>query len=322
VTDTQAAETAWLTTPEAARLIGAGTSTVVKRIVKGDLPAERDEHDHYRIRRADVLALWEVPEAPPAVDPPPLGAVLLRELAARGGEFSDPSGRAAAMITDAVEQRHGYNRQSISTTYRTLDTQGLIEREVDGKRTKRIALTPAGRAWLQANPVEPDDEPTPEPSLELGQPEESPDPPADALVRVAATITGEASPVAPRRTNGYGPQLPAVERPTAVEPDAIAHALLRQAVRVLNDSDVITLSAERDSLRVHNQSLAARLDEATRRAEAAEAEAREVRAVLHGIEMQLTPMLAGPDATFGWLDARTRTELMTLVGEAARWAAS
>lgn len=295
---------AWITMQEAESLSGVGQRAVSRRVQAGDIEA-RTVGGARRLRREDVLAVWPHPRE----DRNPGGLtrlqeLCLRELAARGGESTAPSGRAVAALGDAIEARYGYRTRSVSTTVKELVEAGLVDREGSATRTHRVWLTGSGRTWLAAHPAAPTTAVVPR----------------EAAVVPAERLNGQRAGESPPVDAGPPPRAPEPVEP--VEPDAIARALLRQAVRTLADSDVATLTAERDALRVHNTSLVARLAEAVERADRAEREAREVRGVLHGIEMQLTPMLAGPDASFGWLDARTRTDLLAMVGEAARWAAS
>jgi DNA-binding MarR family transcriptional regulator len=235
-----------------------------------------------------------------------IGRTFLIALGQLGGTVADESGRATSQL---VARMQGYSAGSVSSSCKTLEVLGLIERDVSGKRTSRIALTAAGRAWLDAN----DDEPPPPPKAAVAVPAVAPPPapPEPAPARQAAVQPP--LPVDPPVTsNGH--------TPAAVNPDELARAMLRQATRILSDTDVATLSAERDALRAHNASLVDRLGQVTADRDAAERELREVKGVLHGIEAQLMPMLVGNDASLGWLDAGTRTDLLRLVGEAASWA--
>lgn len=249
----------------------------------------------------------------------PMEYAYMEALRDLGGVVESESGTCTRLIA----ARTSY--ENVSMAARALRAHGLIESEVRGKRTFRVALTREGLEWCHENlqPPEPrtaEPEPEPEPEAQdvagtiaaaLAVPDEQeapeeedarPGPPVDVLTHDAVMAS----------TNGS----------TEVSPSAIAHALLRQTVRVLNDSDTATITAERDALRAHNEVMAQRLAVLSVERDTYAQEARDARQVLHRIEMELTPLLVGTDAKFDWLDATTRVELLRLVGEAARWASS
>jgi hypothetical protein len=238
----------------------------------------------------------------------PLGGTHVRTLAyvqhCGGAVFGDS-------LTPVVAAAVDVDRSTIGNVIRDLACLSFIDKDSGGAHITRLALTTSGRAWIAKHsgrvaavtfPAEkstlPDvipaiaDEPPPEPPPEA----RAIDPPPPPVV-----------------------EAPALDRLTA---DAIAASMLRQAAHVLADSDVSALRAECDVLRSHVEAMTRRLDQVTAERDRAEAENREVRAVLHGIESELTPLLVGRDARFDYLDATTRTELLRVVGDAARWASA
>lgn len=186
-------------------------------------------------------------------------------------------------------------------TVRNVDTNGQVHEHV---------LTAPEPEPAPAAP-----EPAPEPEPAPVPPE--PEPATEAPVAAAEPAGGlEALPLPPPPVADLGAALGG-----EVTPGAIANALLRQAVRVLSDGDVATLMAERDALAAQVASLSGHVAQLRQRATDAEAEAREAKGVLHQVEAQLTPLLVGREArTEGWLDAATRTELLGLITEVAKWA--
>lgn len=63
------------------------------------------------------------------------------------GQLSDRSGRLAGSLADRLNEP----RPTISQTFRRLEERGLIEREINGKRTFRIVLTSEGKK-MASNP--------------------------------------------------------------------------------------------------------------------------------------------------------------------------
>lgn len=87
---------------------------------------------------------YEVPDLEDAGAPQPLSeemAQVLTFLLAHG-EVRDESGLTTRFIQDHIDTHRG---RIMSGTMKTLEDRGLIEREVHGKRTKRVALTKKGR---------------------------------------------------------------------------------------------------------------------------------------------------------------------------------
>jgi len=276
-----------------------------------------------------------------------LEPAAIEALAAIGklGPVRDAQGRARAVLVELMPRGAKYNPSTISTGTRVLAEYGLINRDTQAKRTYEYRISARGRRWLAANrdhlPHVPDPravtttaEPAPPPEPEATAeaitqalaPEPAPEAPAvePAPAPEAPQAGPDALPApaeAPRATNTLAaPQLPVGLAEPVVDPGAIAAALLRQTVRVLNDSDVATLTAERDALAAHNATLVSHVRSLTERTHDAEAQLREAQAVLHSIEAQLTPMLTGQAQGLGWLDAKTRTDLLALVQKAAEWA--
>ena len=313
--DTGAAE--WITAEEAVALLGgsitehtlAHRATKSKRIrsTKRNRPA-----DGYLVRmysREDVVrnsredAMWAVLT--------PVALHVLGGLVALGGDVESDSGQATALIVGAMTG--DYSQPSVVHGTQRLEDAGFISRDMKGRRTYRVTLTAAGRDFVKAHidlmdvylPAKPAPEPTPEPAPVPAVQEPS------VIDQLAVSVQPPPEPAPPIHTNGQAPS------PTMDTAD-LAAALLRQTARILSDSDVSTLMAERDALRVHNSVLVRRVDDLSERCDRAEGDARELRGVLHDLEVQLTPLVTGGD--FNWLDARTRTDLLTAIGEAAKWA--
>ncbi|HET6794625.1 MAG TPA: hypothetical protein VFH45_09295 [Acidimicrobiales bacterium] len=69
---------------------------------------------------------------------------IIKFLAARGGELRNESGRG---LTAEIAKRTGYdNLSALNAMLSRLEEEGIIAREVRGRRTFAIALTDAGRA--------------------------------------------------------------------------------------------------------------------------------------------------------------------------------
>ena len=318
----------WITTAEAADRLGNSPDAVRKLRLKGRLTRYHVEQDggmkraYFDADEVDALRReWgreATTDTAAPIELPPVSIYALIALWSCGGVIASERGRTTSVLHKLVGE-HRYSSASVSMGVGKLDRSGLVEREMNGKRTFRIALTQAGRDWLAENrdlvssyaltSTEPEPEPEPEPervseALALVEPEPEMTPPSSP------------PPVPTLRLNDNGHAAMTVD----VEPSAIAGALLRQVVRTLNDSETATLMAERDALRAHNDVLGRRVADLTAQAERVDAENRELRGVLHGIEMQLSPMLGGNDHRFDWLDATTRTDLLRLLNDAARWA--
>lgn len=311
--------TDWISADEASQLLLTpksqlqkftkyGHLSTTRKVPQGGFP-DRQEYD-----RGEVTALAAARResgAQPAdilsIPLPPSAITAMHYVATMGNEVTGDN--VATLIADAID----IARATVNASLVDMAVLGLVERTVESKRTKRVALTVTGQRWLAVNADEValyGTAPKPEPVEDVAEPaDESTD-----LVHVAV----EAFP----RTEVEPP--PAVEpNPFAsTDPGAIAGALLRQVVRQLTDTEGAALIAERDALRAHNESLVARLDRLTGERDRAEAENRELRRVLHDIEQQLAPLMGGRDSRFDWLDAGTRTDLMRAMSEVAAWAAA
>jgi DNA-binding MarR family transcriptional regulator len=236
----------------------------------------------------------------------PCAQRVMRALLELGGTASDARGGATAKVVERMAH-YGYTPSAISGAVAALDEAGLLTRKTAGKRTYVIDVTSAGRVWAQRLDLVVD---MPEPPS--GQQLAMVDAPAAPAVQTLAEKY-QAAHVAPQ-------EAPAAPPAPEVSAEDIARAMLRQTTRLLADTDVSTLMAERDALRAHNEVLVQRVAALTAERDQVSAEMREVRSFLHELEVKLTPVLAGPDAKLDWLDARTRTDLLRVVGEAASWA--
>lgn len=259
---------------------------------------------------------------------PPMGAYILLALDEAGGAVVDESGRATSIVADRFANAFGYGRGSVSTELRALDVAGYVKRDVSGKRTRSINLTVAGKRAIAELDGHYELPPKSDPDAEVEVDEIEPEP--ATIERVEPALPPEQRHVVEdilaggvnvvdtyTASNGNG-HLPvnALGEPPA---SAIAQALLRQTVRVLSDSDTSTLIAERDALRAHNAVWVERDKSMRDELDRAQAELRELREIVHRIEVELTPFLTGQHERSEWLDARTRTDLLLLVSQAARW---
>ena len=307
-----------INTTEAALLLGISSDGVRKLRERGEIGGELDDSGHpprWLFERADVEALRDqrIKDGEQNADDEPHLAPrvieYLRALWNMGAVVASESGQATGLIHARMQGGYG----AATSVARELLLFGLIETEMRGKRTYRVALTPKGLAYCRGTFPPP---PEPEP--------EQPEPVATQLAVLDAPSTSNGASAPTVEPPPQAPDAPAPPPTTVpelgVDVNALAQALLRQTTRVLADSELASVVAERDALREHNRVLAERLGVLTRERDGYASEAREAREVLHGIEMQLTPLLAGPEARFDWLDARTRTDLIRLVSEAARWA--
>lgn len=102
---------------------------------------------------------------------------VLEYLYAEGGEVLDSSGRATGKIAEAV----GAGRNATNVLGQ-LDSEGLVEREVRGKRTYSIKLTEAGVALVEDAdaPVAGGEDPPAEPPAPEAEPESPPAQPEPA----------------------------------------------------------------------------------------------------------------------------------------------
>lgn len=89
------------------------------------------------------------PALPRGKAPGKLQRSLLEALASRHGRLSDPAGRTLGRI---VKLAGAASPNSASACLKTLDDQGLIERQIQAKRCYRITLTPAGWAAIDRTP--------------------------------------------------------------------------------------------------------------------------------------------------------------------------
>jgi len=209
-------------------------------------------------------------------------------------------------------------------TVRNVDSNGQVqEHTLVAEPPPGTVLTPEAQAAAAVGAqlhgeAPPEPEPAAEPEPAPAAPEPAPVATEDAPVAPEPAPAGlEALPLPPQALGVAG----GAQGVPEVPPSAIASALLHQVVRVLSDSSVAALTAERDALAAHNASLSGHVAQLRQRAADAEAEAREAKAVLHQVEAQLTPLLTGRDPRAeGWLDAATRTELLQLITEVAQWA--
>lgn len=257
---------------------------------------------------------------------PPIDQATLKALALLG-RVTDQDGRATGKLRQAMIPLHGaYDPGSLNAACRRLTQAGLITRQIDGRRTYLIDLTMKGagvaaqlgatRVDLLAEPDEPDPSDSTVHAPEPDEPE-----PAEDDERAVTTDLGSQSEPEPEEngaaltvadmphvTNGHVPDV------ADVSPNAIASALLAQTVRVLSDTNLSTLTAERDAYRAHNESLITRLDQVTAERDRAVGDAREIRQFLHRLETAITPVLNAQSL----IDARTRTELLNLMNEVIR----
>jgi len=273
----------------------------------------------------------------------------------RLGPIVDESGRVRTVLQDLMPNGASYSNSSVTQGAWALEQFGLIKREMRGKRTFSMSITSRGRKWLAGNrdevPYVPDtrhgqvatangDDPLAlfagqKPVAEVDAPTEPPEPAPAPQPEPVPEVPFPEPEVEAEVEAAPLPQQVGLERHTllqyaatngpavmaeAVDPGAIAAALLRQTVRVLADTDLAAVVAERDALRAHVATLQAHVTSLTTRAHDAEAALRETQGVLHNIESQLTPMLTGQTEGLDWLDARTRTDLLVLIGKAAEWA--
>jgi len=208
-------------------------------------------------------------------------------------------------------------------TVRNVDNNGQVREHLLTARQAQDMLTgepPAEEAAPDTRAEEPVATPTepatasPAPAAAAAPPEGDQAPPGDDVAPAAG--------LAPLPVPGSPPVAPGAALGAAdVAPGAIAGALLNQVVRVLSDGDRSALVAERDALAAQCASQVAHISQLRQRATDAETELRECRSALHAVESALTPLLLGRDVgADGWLDSRTRTELLTLITEVAKWA--
>jgi DNA-binding MarR family transcriptional regulator len=166
----KAADIGWVTASEAAAIMGTddhdrpGKAFRAGRLTRRKHPPNNPRA--YLYDRAEVEALPKLgPEIAPPPEPepstvPPAAELVIRFVAEHGGVISDARGHAGAPVRDHM-QRLGYTRGSATWAMIEADKAGLIERQVNGKRTYRVALTDAGWSWLRQH-AEPEPEPEPE----------------------------------------------------------------------------------------------------------------------------------------------------------------
>lgn len=128
---------------------------------------------HGRRRGTTPVTLGSRTSAP-ASNPYPARERILRFLAANGGEVHCDDGRG---LTQAVAAAAGYQDLSpLNSMLARLENEGLITREVRGRRTYRLSLSAGGRKLLSGERRTPpggdDDQPVATAHEELCQPKE------------------------------------------------------------------------------------------------------------------------------------------------------
>ena len=175
---------------EASVLLGIHADGVRKIRDRGDLPSFfRDDSVYpakYWYSRAEVEALASARKTDGLQKEDqftPMEITFMSALRSLGGVVESPkTGRASGIITQRTPYR------SLNNASRMLQRRGLIETDVQGKRTYRIALTPKGEAWCNEHLAEVQ-------QAEVQQ--EAPKPPkkksaarkATAKARAATTVT-------------------------------------------------------------------------------------------------------------------------------------
>jgi DNA-binding MarR family transcriptional regulator len=157
----------WVTAGEGARIAGLDDPDQIGKAWRAGRIVHRKPHPRspraYLYDRAEIEALWprageagvtpaeavEVEVEPEAI--PPASEALIHFLAEHGGVIADAQGRASTPIRDHFEHL-GYTRGSAAWATTGAEKAGLVEREVNGKRCYRIALTAEGRKWVRAHP--------------------------------------------------------------------------------------------------------------------------------------------------------------------------
>ena len=173
---------------EASVLLGIHADGVRKIRDRGDLPSFfRDDSVYpakYWYSRAEVEALASARKTDGLQKEDqftPMEITFMSALRSLGGVVESPkAGRASGIITQRTTYR------SLNNASRMLQRRGLIETDVKGKRTYRIALTSKGEAWCNEHLAE----------IEEAAPKPPPPPKkksvarkATAKARAATTVT-------------------------------------------------------------------------------------------------------------------------------------
>jgi hypothetical protein len=222
----------WITSDETAQLLGISRSGALWHANERKTFTTRKDGGRMWFRRSEVEAFAAAARERGAgpVHVSPLAELVLRGLAQ--GTIHDRNGRAVAVLADRLTD-DGYGRQSITSIMPELERHGLVRRSVNGKRTRTLALTAAGKAWLDAHES---DEPTPAPEIT-----DNGDTPLHAAGGALV------------RADEHGPN-------GATAPD-VDDDFLRRLVYLLSESHVATIAAERDLLRQHNAALTGQLNQ-------------------------------------------------------------
>lgn len=221
----------------------------------------------------------------------------------RARTVDEANGRVTQQLIDQFPQE--VRRQTLHAALRDLALVGFVDVETDRKVIRRVSITHDGYLWAKRHQDELAEWAVASDLVAAAEPDQPVDVASLALFEPPLAASPPPPPVV--APNGHD----------AIDPGAIASALLKQVVRTLNDTELATLVAERDALRAHNESLAARLRDVTRERDRAEADVKDLRGVVHEIEMALTPVLVGNEVD--WRDASLRADIIRLVGEAATW---
>jgi hypothetical protein len=204
-------EPLWYGTHDAARVLGVSGARLRQMRAEGAIPADaalQQGNGEWQFDRVviDKMALGvtapaapatpEEPAVAPKPDPEPeptetpiedvwlapAGAVAMGVLVAHSPIRSE-SGRATSALMALMPAAYGYtNTSTVSTVLRDAEAAGLVNRDMAGKRTYTIKITPRGKRWAKVHEVEvpdasaPEPEPEPEPPAE---PEPAPEPPAE-----------------------------------------------------------------------------------------------------------------------------------------------
>jgi hypothetical protein len=161
----------WVTAAEAAAIMGTDDPDRVGKAWRAGRIVHRKRHPRnpraYLYDRAEIEALPKfgppqttvIEEAPDDNELTPGATIVLRFLAT-SGPLVDARGFASQPVKNHLV-RSGYHHGTVSVACRELERAGFVERDLNSKRTYRIEITNAGRAWVRAHPEAAEPEPSP-----------------------------------------------------------------------------------------------------------------------------------------------------------------
>lgn len=142
----------WISGTEAARILDVTEGALHARKKNGALsyrnvPNPEGPGLQGQYMRSEILTMREVDKVTAAYAPYVLHA--LGALIGLGGTVEDSKGRATSLIRGKM--RESYSGGTVASGLAVLEADGIVKRQLNGKRTYLIELTEAGREFVRDN---------------------------------------------------------------------------------------------------------------------------------------------------------------------------